>query len=109
MTVAALLRTLIANPYLLPPGILARDNAVTHAAILHAASLHPHFMAFTLRDAARAPPPTAQHTAQLHGGGDGGGAATNTTAGDKSGAMPLPAVYTATGGYRDHWVYGKRV
>ncbi|KAG2429966.1 hypothetical protein HYH02_013917 [Chlamydomonas schloesseri] len=86
-------------------GILARDNAATHAAMLHAGSLHPHFMAFTLRDAARAPPPTAQHTAQLHGTG----ASATAAAGAGAGAMPMPALYEATGGYRDHWVYGKRV
>ncbi|PNW73244.1 hypothetical protein CHLRE_14g624650v5 [Chlamydomonas reinhardtii] len=103
-------------------GILARDNAATHAAILHAGRLHPHFMAFTLRAAATAPPPTQQHTAQLHGGGSsaaptGAGAAGAGAAGagagpgseDGGGGVPLPALYTATGGYRDHWVYGKRV
>ncbi|KAG2423438.1 hypothetical protein HXX76_015309 [Chlamydomonas incerta] len=100
-------------------GILARDNAATHAAVLHAGSLHPHFMAFTLRAAATAPPPTKQHTGQLHG--DAATAAADSAdaaaadsadagAGPEEGvAMPLPALYTATGGYRDHWVFGKRL
>ncbi|KXZ49096.1 hypothetical protein GPECTOR_23g28 [Gonium pectorale] len=72
-------------------GILARDNAAVHAAVAHAGSLQPYFFASILRNPARAVPPQP------------GGEKKRGTAPDPS----FPALYNATDGYRDFWVYGR--
>ncbi|GFR44407.1 hypothetical protein Agub_g5640 [Astrephomene gubernaculifera] len=77
-------------------GILARHNAAAHAAIAHAGSLHPHFLASILRVPFAV---TAATNARAV-------AAAATVAGVP---YPLPALYEATEGFKDFWVYGRSV
>ncbi|GLC41717.1 hypothetical protein PLESTM_001232200 [Pleodorina starrii] len=95
-------------------GILARSNAVVHAAIAHAGRLQPHFWACTLRIPAgcRDAPPASEGTrVSERVGGDAGSerAETGMAVGKGKGEgvhEPLPEVYGVSGGHRGVLVYG---
>ncbi|PNH02630.1 hypothetical protein TSOC_011390 [Tetrabaena socialis] len=91
-------------------GILARDSSATHAAVAHAGSLHPHFLAYTLRIPTGAAPPLQPAAAAVPSGPGGGRSqddAVQGPGGRAEEAEPAPALYGTTGGCRDFWVYGR--
>ncbi|GLI67617.1 hypothetical protein VaNZ11_011864 [Volvox africanus] len=82
-------------------GILARNNAAVHAAIVHAGQLQPHFWVSTLRIAAG-----CKQASPVPGIVNGGQTEVKGRTERDELAEPLPALYGVAGGHRGVLVYG---